>query len=85
MIGNMNPEVAFIGIVSLLILFCLPLVKAKALKMIPPPMIVLLVAVPLAMYYDFAHEHDYSLADISYHIIPGNLLVQLPDSFSWRH
>ena len=81
MISNMNPEVAFIGIVSLLILFCLPLAKAKALKIIPPPMIVLLIAVPLAMYYDFAHEHDYSLADISYHIIPGNLLVQLPDSF----
>ena len=53
MIGNMNPEVAFIGIVSLLILFGLPLVKSKALKMIPPPMIVLLIAVPLAMYYDF--------------------------------
>jgi len=81
MIANMNPEVAFIGFVSLLILFCLPLVKFKALKIIPPPMIVLLIAVPLAMYYDFAHEHDYTLADISYHIIPGNLLVQLPSSF----
>lgn len=81
MIANMNPEVAFIGFVSLLILFCLPLVKTKAFRIIPPPMIVLLVAVPLAMYYDFAHEHDYTLADISYHIIPGNLLVQLPDSF----
>jgi MFS superfamily sulfate permease-like transporter len=81
MLANMNPEVAFIGLISLIILFCLPLAGLKAFKIIPPPMIVLLVAVPLASYYDFAHEHDYSLADISYHIVPGNLLVQLPDSF----
>ncbi len=81
LIANMNPEIAFIGIVSLLILFCLPLIKVKALKVVPPAMVVLFVAVPLAMYYDFAHEHDYTLAEISYHIIPGNLLVQLPNSF----
>jgi hypothetical protein len=44
-------------------------------------MIVLVIAVPLGIYYDFAHEHDYSLAHINYHIIPNNLLVQLPDTF----
>jgi MFS superfamily sulfate permease-like transporter len=77
----MNPEVAFIGITSLLVLFLMPLIKIKALKVVPPSMIVLLIAVPLAVFYDFAHEHDYSLAHINYHIIPGNLLVQLPDSF----
>jgi MFS superfamily sulfate permease-like transporter len=81
LLTNMNPEVAFIGIVSLLVLFLLPLSKNRFVKVIPPPMIVLLLAVPLASFYDFAHEHDYTLADISYHIIPGNLLVQLPDSF----
>jgi MFS superfamily sulfate permease-like transporter len=81
LLSNMNPEVAFIGIVSLLILFLLPLAKAKYMKIVPPSMIVLLIAVPLAVFYDFAHEHDYSLAHINYHIIPGNLLVQLPDTF----
>lgn len=81
LLGNMNPEVAFIGIISLLILFLFPLIKSNILKKIPASMIVLLVAVPLASYYQFALEHDYSLASINYHIIPGNLLVQLPDSF----
>lgn len=81
LIATMNPEVAFIGVVSLLILFLLPLAKVDILKKIPPPMVVLLIAIPLAVYYDFAHEHDYTLSDISYHIIPGNLLVQLPDGF----
>jgi MFS superfamily sulfate permease-like transporter len=78
---NMNPEVAFIGLLCLVILFVMPQIKRKALKHLPPSMIALLVAIPLAIYYDFAHEHDYSLAHINYHIIPGNLLVQLPDSF----
>lgn len=81
LLSNMNPEVAFIGIVSFLILFLMPLTKHRILKMIPPSLVVLTVAIPLAMFYDFAHEHDYSLGHISYHIVPNNLLVQLPDSF----
>jgi MFS superfamily sulfate permease-like transporter len=81
LLSNMNPEVAFIGCVSLLMLFFLPMAKSRYVKIIPPSMIVLLLAVPLAVFYDFAHEHDYSLAHINYHIIPGNLLVQLPDTF----
>jgi MFS superfamily sulfate permease-like transporter len=81
LLSAMNPEVAFIGIVSLLVLFTMPLLKTKIFKVIPPSMIVLLIAVPLGVFYDFAHEHDYSLAHINYHIIPGNLLVQLPDTF----
>lgn len=81
LLANMNPEVAFIGISSLLFLFLLPLVKNRFVKVIPPSLIVLFIAVPLAVFYDFAHEHDYTLAHINYHIIPGNLLVQLPDTF----
>jgi MFS superfamily sulfate permease-like transporter len=81
LLSNMNPEVAFIGSISLLILFFMPLAKSKYMKVIPPSMIVLLIAVPLAVFYDFAHEHDYTLGHINYHIIPGNLLVQLPDTF----
>ena len=81
LLSRLNPEVAFIGIISLLLLFAIPILKNKFVRLVPPPMIVLLVAVPLASFYDFAHEHDYTLADINYHIIPGNLLVQLPDTF----
>lgn len=46
--ANMNSKVAIIGIISLLIVFVWPLVKHKFLKKIPAPVIVLLVAVPLA-------------------------------------
>lgn len=78
---TMNPEVAFIGVVSLIILFVLPRVKNRMVRLIPPPLVVLLVAIPLARVYDFAHEHDYTLGHINYHIIPGNLLIQLPETF----
>jgi MFS superfamily sulfate permease-like transporter len=81
LLSRMNPEVAFIGSVSLLILFFLPLMRSKLLRIVPPSMIVLLLAIPLAIFFDFGHEHDYALANINYHIIPGNLLVQLPDTF----
>lgn len=81
LLSEMNPEVAFIGCVCLLIMFFVPLSKNRFVKVIPPSVLALLIAVPLAIYYDFMHEHDYSLANINYHIIPGNLLVQLPDSF----
>lgn len=81
MLSNMNPEVALIGMVSLLILFSLPTFKNKFIRAIPAPMLVLVIAIPIGLYFDFQHEHDYSLAAINYHIIPSNLLVQLPDTF----
>jgi MFS superfamily sulfate permease-like transporter len=80
LIREMNPEVALIGMISLTILFAVPLANSRYVKIIPPPMVVLLVSVPLALYFDFAHEHDYTLGTINYHIVPGNLLVQLPET-----
>jgi MFS superfamily sulfate permease-like transporter len=81
LLSIMNPEVALIGSVSLLILFLLPTSKNRLLKRVPAPLLVLVVAIPMGAFFNFAHEHDYSLGHINYHIIPGNLLVQLPNSF----
>lgn len=81
MLSNMDPEVTLIGMISILILFSLPIFKNRFIRVVPAPMLVLLIAVPLGIYFDFQHEHDYSLADINYHIIPSNLLVQLPNTF----
>jgi len=52
-----DPRVTLVGVISLMIIFGMPLL-AKALpvlKKIPAPMIVLLVAVPMAVYMDFKH------------------------------
>ncbi len=50
-----DPRVTLLGIISLLIIFGLPLLKGKFFKKIPAPVIVLLVTIPLAWIMDFKH------------------------------
>lgn len=85
---HMNPEIALIGAVSLLILFVLPMIRNPVIRRIPAPMVVVLVAVPLGMYFDLSHEHTYSLLGHSYKVddhflvsVPSHLLgaVTFPD------
>lgn len=79
---NMNPEIACIGLVSLAILFGLPFIKNRYVKMIPGPMIVLLVAVPLGMFFDLDHEHTYTFNHAEYSLSPNKYLVNLPPSIA---
>ena len=72
-----NPEIAAIGSLGLLILFLFPLVKNPALRVVPAPVLVLLVAVPLAIYFDLAHEHHYSLLGHDY-VVGKSFLVDVP-------
>lgn len=76
---NLNPEVFFIGLISLIILFGLPMIPVPWAKRIPAPMLVLLTAVPLGFYFDLEHEHVYRLASHDYHVGP-NFLIRLPGS-----
>lgn len=55
-IMHMNPVIGTIGITSLAILFLWPLIKQKHLKRIPAPMVVLLVSVPMGMYFGLNSE-----------------------------
>ena len=78
-IAHLNPEVFLIGLVSLAVLFGLPLIKSKWVKMIPGPMVVLALAVPLGIFFNLATEHNYSLAGHEFHVGP-KLLIRLPGS-----
>jgi MFS superfamily sulfate permease-like transporter len=77
---QMNPEVAIIGFVSLFILFLMPNINHPIIKKIPAPLIVLGVAIPLGIFFNLSHEHDYTLGNV-YHIDPAQVLVTLPNSF----
>ncbi|WP_437774346.1 SulP family inorganic anion transporter [Sorangium sp. So ce1097] len=90
--SRLNPEIAAIGVLSLLLLFGYPVVATRArwAQKIPAPMLVLAIALPLAHVFDLEHEHTYTLAATrtTYAIgpsflvnLPGNLLqaIVFPD------
>jgi MFS superfamily sulfate permease-like transporter len=62
-IANLSPQVAIIGILSLVIIFGLPALGG-IFKRIPAPMIVLIVMIPLAIVFDFKTNRPSSLVVI---------------------
>ena len=63
-IQNLNTNIAIIGIVSLIILFGFPLIKNEMIRRIPSPLVVLLVSIPLGIYFNFKEGPAYSLVKI---------------------
>ncbi|TFG59612.1 MAG: SulP family inorganic anion transporter, partial [Nitrospirales bacterium] len=76
---EMNPLVGLIGIMSLLIMFSYLFIKNPKIKVIPAPMVVLLVTVPLAMYLNFSQEQTYSFNGQEYSL-GKRFLVSVPEN-----
>ena len=76
---EMNPRVGLIGIISLIIMFSYLFIQNPRLKVIPAPMMVLLVTVPLAIYFNFSQEHTYSFGGQEY-LLGKNFLVAVPEN-----
>jgi len=64
---KMNPMVAAISVSSLFILWVYPKIKVSLIKLVPAPMLVLIVALPMAYFFGFQGE--------TY----ANYLIQMPD------
>ena len=62
-LGKINPEIAIIGGLSLLILFGLPLLRLSWVKKVPAQLIVLVAAVGLGVAFDLEHRHTYLFPD----------------------
>jgi MFS superfamily sulfate permease-like transporter len=79
-IAEANPAIAAIGIVSILIMFFWPLAGKRIgfLKIIPSPMVVLLVTVPMGLGFDLLHEHSYTLQGHQYQL-GEQYLVKMPE------
>jgi len=56
---NFNPEIALIGFLGLTILVIWSLLKNPSLKMIPAPLLVVILGMGLGRYFDLEHEHVY--------------------------
>lgn len=78
-IMEMNPVIALIGGISLIIMFGFPFIKNPRLKIVPAPMLVLLVAVPLGMYFDIGTEHVVAFAGQQASLGP-HYLVDVPNN-----
>lgn len=76
---EMNPVIALIGGISLVIMFGFTFIKNPKLKIIPAPMLVLLIAVPLGMYFDIGTEHIVTLAGQDSALGP-RFLVDVPNN-----
>lgn len=64
-VANEHVHIAIVGITGLAILFILPMIKIDFLKKVPGPLVVLLVAVPMSVYWHFKEtEQSYSLVAI---------------------
>ncbi len=89
-IVNANPEIALIGLCSLLVLFAMPAILKKIDKFqkVPAQLAVLVVAVALGLFFGLDHAHTYTAFQADYEIgpdflvtLPGNLIdaVVFPD------
>ncbi|MCF8447762.1 MAG: SulP family inorganic anion transporter, partial [Bacteroidia bacterium] len=78
---HMNPEIAIISVVSLLILIGLPMIKHPFAKKIPAPLLVILVTIPLGHYFNLESEHKYLFLDGHEYNLGPKFLVSLPENF----
>lgn len=86
-VRDMNPEVATIGFLGLGILIIWSLLKNRYLKMIPGPLVVVIVGMALAQYFDLDDEHIFLFMPdnefLPHHefTIGPKFLVTLPQNF----
>jgi len=86
-IMEMNPEVALIGAIGLGLLIAWSLLKNPTLKMIPAPLLVVLMGLGFGQFFDLDHIHTYMFLQdeplLAHHIFtvgPG-FLVAVPENF----
>ncbi|MBS4050026.1 MAG: SulP family inorganic anion transporter [Methylomonas sp.] len=84
---EMNPEVCIIGLCGLGLLIAWALIKNPVLKMVPAPILVVLLGLALGQYFDLDHIHKYlflpdakMLPHHEFSIGPA-FLVAVPENF----
>ncbi|MEV4094374.1 SulP family inorganic anion transporter [Streptosporangium saharense] len=76
-VANANPRILLLGALGLLVMFGMPLIKARWARAVPAPLVVLAVTVPVALWFHVGVPHDYRFMTTTYHLGP-EFLVRLP-------
>jgi MFS superfamily sulfate permease-like transporter len=76
---KLNPLITFIGMLTLVIFLCWPLLKMPTAKKIPPALLSLSIVLPLAVLFHIDSLHTYTAFNSVYEIGP-KFLVNLPDN-----
>jgi MFS superfamily sulfate permease-like transporter len=74
-IMNLNPQITIIGVLSLLVVFGIPYIKNRYVKLVPMPVIVLAIAIPLGIIFNLKQDNPKSL------ILIGNFIDQIVSGF----
>ncbi len=77
-ITNLNPKIALIGIISILILSIYPMIKSKITKLIPGPLVLVFVGSILAAIFDLKEEHYYDFFGKQF-FINSKFMVSIPE------
>ncbi|WP_246018899.1 SulP family inorganic anion transporter [Saccharothrix australiensis] len=77
--AHANPFILLVGALSLVLLFGLPLVRARWSRLAPAPLVVLAVAIPIGLWLHLDRPHDYTFLGAQHHLGP-EFLVRLPGS-----
>ncbi|MDT4331001.1 SulP family inorganic anion transporter [Methylomonas sp. MED-D] len=86
-IVEMNPEVSLIGLCGLALLILWSVIKQPTLKMIPAPLLVVMLGLALGQFFDLDHIHQYLFlpdAEILPHhefTVGPAFLVAVPENF----
>ncbi len=77
---QLNPAIACLGLLSLLLLCLYPRLPIRQARRIPAPLVVLAVAVPLGLYLDLEDAHRYWFHGTQFQLDPSSL-VHVPAHF----
>ena len=76
----MNPEVALVGVTSVLIVALAPLLLGRLSRYFPGPLLAVLAGICFCLFFDFAHPHKYTWYSVEYPL-DEKFLVNLPSNF----
>jgi len=79
-VADANPAIAVIGVCSLLIMFCWPVLQRRSVvcRKVPAQVVVLVVAIPMGLAMGLLREHSYSLLGHRYQL-SDRYLVSMPE------